>query len=204
MVNAIWVALLLGGLAYGAAHGRLGDVTGAFMSQGGAAVQTSIQLAGIVAVWFGISRIAERAGLIDLLARAMAPLFGRLFPDVPPQHPAMGAIVMNMAANTLGLGNAATPFGLKAMRELQELNPRRDTASPAMVTFLAINSAAISLLPATTIAVRAAAGSHHPAEIAGPAMIVTGASMVAVLIATQVWRRTLPPGPGAGRDGRRG
>lgn len=191
MVNAIWVVLLLGGLACGAATGRIEDVTGAFASEGQNAVRATLQLAGVVSVWFGVSRIAERAGLIELLGRALAPLVRRLFPEVPGGHPATGAIVMNMAANMLGLGNAATPFGLKAMRELQTLNPDPERVSPAMVTFLALNSAALSLVPATTVALRAAAGSAEPAWVVAPAACATGVAMVAVLAANAVWRRCL-------------
>ncbi|MBX6349962.1 MAG: spore maturation protein [Clostridia bacterium] len=191
MVNAIWVVLLLGGLVAGAATGRLEAVTGALAGEGANAVRAALQLAGVVSVWFGVSRIAERAGLIELLGRALRPFIRRLFPELPAGHPATGAIVMNMAANMLGLGNAATPFGLQAMRELQAANPDPDRASPAMVTFLALNSAALSLVPATTVAIRAAAGSREPAWVVAPAACATGLAMAAVLLATAAWRRYL-------------
>ncbi|MCP3670652.1 MAG: nucleoside recognition protein, partial [Gammaproteobacteria bacterium] len=116
------------------------------------AVELAIGLIGIMALWLGIMKIAEESGLMKIIAKGVRPITVRLFPDVPPDHPAMGSIVLNMSANMLGLGNAATPLGLKAMEELQELNPHKDTASNAMVMFLAINTSSVQLiLPATVV-----------------------------------------------------
>ncbi|CAG0905967.1 unnamed protein product [Cyprideis torosa] len=135
------------------------DVTNSALEYAGIAVEIAIGLIGIMALWLGVMKVAEEAGLIRIIANAMKPLTKFLFPDVPQDHPAMGAMIMNMAANMLGLGNAATPFGLKAMDELDKLNPNKGVATNAMCTFLAVNTAGLTLIPATAIAIRAAAGS---------------------------------------------
>src|SRR5437660_9815619 len=137
-----------------------------------------------MALWLGVMRLAERAGLVQRIAYGLRPLMQRLFPDVPPDHPAMGSMLMNMAANMLGLGNAATPLGLRAMRDLESLNPRPGIASNAMCTFLAINTSSVQLIPATAIAILAAAGSARPTVIVGTAFFATlCAATVAVLSA---------------------
>lgn len=150
------------------------------------AVELAIGLIGILALWLGLMKIAEQAGLIAALSRALKPLLIRLFPDVPPEHPAMGAMVMNISANMLGLGNAATPLGLKAMEELNKLNPKTGTATDAMCTFLVINTSSVQLIPATVIAVRAAAGSADPTEIIGAVILATTVNTV-VGIAAVKW-----------------
>ena len=142
------------------------------------AVELCIGLIGIMALWLGIMKIAEQSGLIAKIARALKPVMRRLFPDVPPEHPAMGAMIMNISANMLGLSNAATPFGLKAMEELNKLNPKAGTATDAMCTFLVINTSNVQLVPATVIAIRAAAGSANPAEILGAVLVATFVSLV--------------------------
>ncbi len=142
------------------------------------AVELAIGLIGIMAVWLGVMRIAEQSGLITKLARALKPITTRLFPDIPPDHPAMGAMIMNLSANVLGLSNAATPLGLKAMEELNKLNKKLGTATDAMCTFLVINTSNVQLIPATVIAIRAAAGSANPTEILGPAIVATTISTV--------------------------
>jgi spore maturation protein A len=141
------------------------------------AVELAIGLIGIMALWLGIMKIAEEAGLIAMLAKILKPITTRLFPDVPADHPAMGAMVMGISANMLGLGNAATPFGLKAMEELQKLSKKKDTATDAMATFLVLNTSNLQLIPATVIAVRAAAGSIAPAEIIGPILASTALNL---------------------------
>src|SRR6202023_929095 len=148
------------------------------------AVTIALGLWGIMALWLGVMRLAERAGLVQRIAYALRPLLQRLFPEVPPDHPAMGSMLMNMAANMLGLGNAATPLGLRAMRDLESLNPRPGVASNAMCTFLAINTSSVQLIPATAIAILAAAGSSRPTVIVGTAFFATlCAATVAVLSA---------------------
>lgn len=158
---------------------RLKDITNSALEYAGIAVNIALGLVGIMALWLGVMKIAEEAGLISIIARALKPITKFLFPDVPSDHPAMGSMIMNISANMLGLGNAATPFGLKAMEELDKLNPEKGTATNAMCTFLAINTAGITLIPATAIAIRASAGSSEPAVIIGTALF---ASCTATLV----------------------
>ena len=127
--------------------------------------------------WLGVMNVAEKAGLVDALARLVRPLTNRLFPSVPREHPALGFIVLNLSANVLGLGNAATPFGLKAMAQLQTCNPREDTASDAMITFLVLNTSCLVMIPATIIGIRYAAGSAAPAEIVATTFLATCVGM---------------------------
>ena len=143
----VWVLILAGSLGVAAATGRVGELPGAIAESAGRAVAMSIGLAGVLALWLGLMKVAERAGLVGALGRLARPLLRRLFPDVPADSPAMGAVVMNISANMLGLGNAATPFGIKAMEELQTLNPSQDAATNAQVMLLAINTASVQLVP---------------------------------------------------------
>ena len=186
MINFIWLGLLISGIVVGIATGNIDAVTNAAIESANNAVELSLGLIGVMALWLGIMKIGEEAGLVEKLARGLKPIMTRLFPDVPADHPAMGAMIMNMAANILGLGNAATPFGLKAMQELQELNPEKDTATDAMVTFLAINTSSITLIPADTIAILAAASAKNPTEIIGPTLIATAASTIVAVIAAKL------------------
>ena len=161
------------------------------------AVELAIGLIGIMALWLGIMKIAEQSGLVAQLAGLLKPLTTRLFPDVPPDHPAMGAMIMNIAANMLGLANAATPLGLKAMEELNKLNKKLGTATDAMCTFLVINTSSVQLIPATVIAIRAASGSTNPTEILGPVSVATtvntiiGVATVKLLAKLPHFRRQL-------------
>jgi spore maturation protein SpmA len=142
-------------------------VTDAALDYAGTAVTIALGLIGIMALWLGVMKVAEEAGLIKKIANTLKPVTKRLFPEIPSDHPAMSSMIMNISANMLGLGNAATPFGLKAMEEMEKLNPNKGTATNSMVTFLAINTAGLTLIPATAIAVRAASGSSNPAIIIG-------------------------------------
>jgi len=152
MLNYIWFGMMAIALIAGAYNGTIDEVTEAAINMSKVAVELAIGLIGIMALWLGIMKIAEESGLMKIIAKGVRPITVRLFPDVPEDHPAMGSIVLNMSANMLGLGNAATPLGLKAMEELQELNPNKDTASNAMVMFLAINTSSVQLiLPATVV-----------------------------------------------------
>ncbi len=137
------------------------------------AVTIALGLIGIMALWLGVMRLAERCGLVQRMAVGLRPIMRRLFPDVPAEHPAMGSMLMNIAANMLGLGNAATPLGLRAMRDLETLNPRPGVATNAMCTFLAINTSSVQLIPTTAIALLAAAGSRNPTVIVGTALLAT-------------------------------
>jgi len=153
------------------------------------AVEIALGLIGIMALWLGVMKVAEDAGLIKIIARALNPIMRRLFPEVPADHPAIGSMVMNISANMLGLGNAATPFGLKAMEELDKLNTNKGTATNSMVTFLAINTAGMTLIPATAIAVRAASGSANPAVIIGTSIFGAFCAVVVGLTAAKLFER---------------
>lgn len=189
MINVIWFLFILIGVIVSVFTGNVEAVTDAAIANAELAVELSIGLVGIMALWLGIMKIAEESGLVKLLARAVRPIMVRLFPEIPADHPAMGAMIMNMAANILGLGNAATPLGIKAMKELNEINNDSDTASNAMCTFLAINTSSVTLIPATVIAYRSAAGSANPTEIIGPVIIATLASTIAAIIAVKTLQK---------------
>lgn len=165
---------------------KMKAVTNAALDYAKTAVNITLGLIGIMALWLGVMKVAEEAGLVRVLTRLLTPLSKRLFPDVPSDHPAIGAMIMNIAANMLGLSNAATPLGLKAMEELNKLNPKIGTATNAMCTFLAINTAGLVLIPATAIAVRAAAGSSNPGIIIGTSIFGAGCASVAGLIAVKL------------------
>ena len=161
MLNYIWFGMMAISVVAAIFTGRIDAVTEAAINMSRVAVEISIGLIGIMALWLGIMKIAEASGLIKIIARGLKPITIRLFPEVPADHPAIGSIVLNMAANMLGLGNAATPLGLKAMEELQELNPQKDTATNAMVMFLAINTSSVQLIvPATVVALMGVAASQ--------------------------------------------
>ncbi len=165
---------------------KMKEVTNSALDYAGIAVEIAIGLIGIMALWLGVMKVAEDAGLIKIIANAMRPLTKFLFPEVPQDHPAMGAMIMNMAANMLGLGNAATPFGLKAMEELDKLNPNKGVATNAMCTFLAVNTAGLTLIPATAIAIRAASGSSDPAIIIGTAIFGALCATTVGITATKI------------------
>lgn len=190
MLNVIWLGLIVAAVLIGGFQNTLPAVVGgAFEACKNAVMSIALPLAGVMALWLGLMRIAEKAGLVAVLARWLQPVLVRLFPDVPPNHPAMGSMVLNMAANMLGLSNAATPLGLRAMQELERLNPRPGTATNAMCTFLAINTSSIQLIPATTIAILAAAGSKNPTAIIGTAFFATCCSTIAGLVAVKLFER---------------
>lgn len=181
-MNAVWAGLILVAVIWGGWTGRMAEVSAALFSSATSAVNLVIGLVGIMVFLLGIMRVAFDGGLRDAIARGLAPLLRRLFPQVPDDHPAMSAMIMNMSSNMAGLGNAATPFGLKAMAELEGLNPHPGRATDAMVLFLAINTSAITLLPPLgTIGVRVAAGSAHPEAIWVPTLIATTCSTVAAV-----------------------
>lgn len=160
------------------------------------AVELALGLVGVMALFLGLMKIAEQGGLLKILARLIRPLMIRLFPDVPAEHPAMGAMILNMSANMLGLGNAATPFGIKAMQELNRLNPHKGSATDSMVLFLAINTSSITLLPTGVIALRASAGSADPAGILPTTLFATLCSTLAAILAVKGYRRFFPVAQG--------
>ncbi|MCM3586457.1 spore maturation protein [Mesobacillus maritimus] len=179
MVNYIWVGMTIIGLVFAAINGTMDDVNEAVFKGAQEAVTLCIGLISILVFWLGMMRIAETAGLLDKLSNLFRPLISKLFPDIPAGHPAMGYILSNMMANVFGLGNAATPLGIKAMEELKRLNGGKDSASRSMVTFLAINTSSITLIPTTVIAIRITYDSAAPTEIVGTTLIATCISTVA-------------------------
>ena len=183
MLNYIWFGLIFISVVIGTITGRIDQVTDAAITMSKTSVEIAIGLIGIMALWLGTMKIAEDSGLIQIIAKALRPITIRLFPDVPSDHPAIGSIVLNMAANMLGLGNAATPLGLKAMKELQELNKHKDTATDAMCTFLAINTYSVQIiLPATVVGLMGAAAN----QIFITTIIATGMSTIAAIISVKV------------------
>lgn len=193
MMNWLWFALLGVGLVLGAATGQMEQVTEAAFSAAGEAINMSINLAGMMCLWLGMLNIAEKSGLTDKLARCIAPLIGLLFPSLPRRGAAREMIVMNVSANLLGLGNAATPFGLKAMTELQKLNPQPARASAAMITLLAMNTASLTLLPTLVISLRAAAGSSAPGIIILPTFLASLTGLLFALALDAALRRKYGP-----------
>jgi spore maturation protein SpmA len=198
MLNYIWLGLMVLAVLIGIATNSL-DAVGkaAFERAEFAVMKLALPLAGIMALWLGVMRLAEKAGLIQVMARALRPVMKWLFPEVPVQHPAMGSMLMNMAANILGLSNAATPLGIRAMKDLETLNPRPGVASNAMCTFLAINTSSIQLIPATAVAVLAVAGSVNPSAIVSTAILATCFSSAAGITAVKLLEKLpgyrLPP-----------
>lgn len=177
MLNYIWLGLILLAVVLGGISNQLPAVTeAAFEGSKTAVIGLALPLIGIMALWLGLMRLADRSGLVQLLARLLRPAMRWLFPEVPDGHPAIGSMVMNIAANMLGLANAATPMGLKAMKDLERLNPNPGTATNAMCTFLAINTSSVQLIPASTIALLASAGSKNPTAIIGTALMATTVS----------------------------
>jgi spore maturation protein SpmA len=191
VLNGIFIALIVGSVVTAAFNGRMAEVNEAWIDSARFAVETAIGLIGVMALWLGLMRVLRDAGLLRAIAHALAPLMRRLFPEVPPDHPAMGAMIMNMSANMLGLGNAATPFGLKAMQELDRLNPRKGVATNAMALFLAINTSGVAVFPLGVIAIRSALGSENAGGILLPSILATFCStVVAVLVARALARRS--------------
>ena len=193
MLNYIWFGLMAAALVMAAWNGSADAVTKAAVDSSGAAVQTALGLVGIMALWLGMMRVAEAAGLVALVGRALRPLLRWLFPDVPRDHPASGAIVMAVAANVLGLNNAATPLGIKAMEELQTLDGDTDTASNAQVTLVAITTSGVQLIPATMIGVLAAAGSTRPTAIIATSLVATLAGTLSAVAAARLCERFTAP-----------
>ncbi len=168
---------------------KIKAVTKAAIEFSDTAVTISLGLIGVMALWLGIMKVGEAAGLLELLTKLMTPVTRRLFPDVPPNHPAVGAMIMNIAANMFGLNNAATPMGLKAMEELNKLNPKAGTATNAMCTFLVINTSGLTLIPATVIAIRAGLGSADPGIIIGTSIFGAACATTAGLISVKILQR---------------
>jgi spore maturation protein SpmA len=193
VLNTIFIALIVIAVATAAFNGSMESVNQAWIEAAKFAVMDlALPLVGSMALWLGLMRVLRDAGVMASIARGVAPLMRRLFPDIPPEHPAMGAMIMNIAANMLGLGNAATPFGLKAMRELDTLNSRKGVATDSMALFLAINTSGVAVFPLGVIAIRATMGSDNAGGILIPSLLATFCStVVAVLVARSLAKRPI-------------
>lgn len=185
MLNLIWLGMILISVIVGVIEGRIDEVARSVTESAKLGFDIALSLAGIMTLWLGIMSIANESGLVNLLGKALRPILRRLFPDIPTEHPAMGAITMNLAANMLGLANAATPFGLQAMKELQALNQHTKIATNSMCTFLAINTSSVQLIPATAIAYLAANGSTNPSSVIVSSLIATIISTLVAIISVK-------------------
>lgn len=185
MLNAIWLGMIFLAVIVGVIQGRMDQVVLAVTDSAKSGFDVALGLVGIMVLWLGIMNVASESGLIKALARLLRPVLRWLFPEVPINHPAMGAMVLNIAANMLGLANAATPFGLQAMKELQRLNTHVHTASNAMCTFLAINTSSVQLIPATAMAFLAANGNLSPSSIIFASLVATSISTIVALVAVK-------------------
>lgn len=181
MINVIWLVLILTGMVYAGFCGDIAIVTKSAITAADTAVELAFKLTGVMCLWLGMMRIAEKAGLITLLVKLLQPAMRLIFPDIPRNHPALGAIILAISANMLGMGNAVTPLGIKAMQELQKLNKEKATATNSMCTLLVLCTAGFTLVPATVIAIRTAAGSNNPTEIVGPTLLVSLLATISVL-----------------------
>jgi spore maturation protein A len=203
-MGAIWTVLVAAAFLAAAVNGRMAELTRAALTSATDAGVYALGLAGGLALWLGVMKVAEEAGLVRALARAARPVMRRLFPEVPADHPAMGAMLMNVSANVLGLGNAATPFGVRAMQELETLNPRPGTATDAQALFCALNTASVQLIPASVLALRAAAGSKAPHEIIGATILASACGAAVAIVAAKLLARVLPaPRPPSAEGARR-
>lgn len=182
MINYIWVFLTIFGIVFAMFNGTMDEVNKAVFQGAQEAVTLCIGFISILVFWLGIMKIAQSSGLLDMFSRLCRPLVKRLFPDVPDNHPAMGYILSNMMANMFGLGNAATPLGIKAMEELKKLNHDKDEATRSMITFLVINTSSLTIIPTTVLAIRMNYDSMNPAEIVAPTLIATIFSTTAAIL----------------------
>ncbi len=189
MLNYVWLSLMAIAIVAGAINGKLPEVTKAAFDMAETSVSIAFGLIGIMALWLGILKIAEESGLNTLLAKVIRPVSKRLFPEIPADHPAMASILLNLSANWLGLSNAATPFGLKAMEDLQTLNQDKEEASDAMVVFMGLNTAAITFIPATIIGVRLSLGSAAPQAIIATTIVAGLCATTTAIIVAKLLQR---------------
>lgn len=206
MINVIWLAMILISVAIAAIRclgititplgiylaptfEPLSQLTNGVFDYAKFAVELALGLVGIMALWLGIMKIAEKSGMIKVIARGLRPIMVRLFPDIPPEHPAMGSTIMALSATMLGLGNASTPLGLKAFQDMQTLNKHKDIATNAQCTFMALSTSSVTIIPATIIGIRTAAGSENPTEIIAPVIVATLVSTTVAIIMTKVLQR---------------
>lgn len=189
MVNVIWVGLILIAIIYSLLTGNISTINNGILTHATSGVNLILEMMPLIVLWTGIMKIAEKSGLLQVFAKALNPLLRRLFPSLPKDHLALGYIASNIGANMLGLGSAATPFGLKAMDELQKDNPKKDTATEAMITFLVLNTGGVTLIPTTVIALRLMYGSNNPTEIIITSILATAVSSISGLILDYFIRR---------------
>ena len=191
-INIIWLSIILLSIASAAWLGKMSDLSLALFEESKVAVKLAIGLIGAMAFWLGMMKILEEAGALKLIAKIVAPVMSKLFPEIPKNHPAIGAIVMNMSANMLGMGNAATPFGINAMQELDKLNGKKGRATNAMCLFLAINTSSVTLLPLGVITIRASAGAKDPGSILIPSLLATIVSTTVAIIMSKLMQMRTP------------
>ena len=189
MVNVIWVVLIFIAIIYSLLTGQVETINNGILTHATSGVNLIMEMMPLIVLWTGIMKIAEKSGLLHVFARALNPLLRRLFPSLPKTHKALGYIASNIGANMLGLGSAATPFGLKAMDELQKDNPKKDTATEAMITFLVLNTGGVTLIPTTVIALRIMHGSANPTEIIITSILATAVSSISGLVLDYFIRR---------------
>lgn len=185
-MNYIWFFIILISIISAIYTGKIDDVVNSIMTAAKKSIEVALYLAGIMAFWLGIMKIAEKSGLVSTIAKILKPIAHKLFPSIPENNPAIGDIAMNFTANAFGLGNAATPIGIKAMTELQKLNKNKEVASNDMCTLLAMNTAGWQLVPTTVIAVLVASGAKNPTEIVLPTLIVTTIAFISAIIAVKI------------------
>lgn len=195
VLNYIWIAFFLIAFAFGIVGLIMGDTTlfqkmvDATFDSSKTAFEVSLGLTGVLSLWLGIMKIGEKAGIVNVLARMLSPVFTKLFPDIPKNHPVMGSIFMNIASNMLGLDNAATPTGLKAMAQMQELNTKKDTATNPMIMFLVLNTSGLTIIPTSILAFRSANGAAQPTDVFIPILLATAVATIAGIIITSLWQR---------------
>lgn len=188
MINLLWLLLITTGIIVAALTGQMDKVSQAIFQGAAQSVDLMIKLLGPMAIWLGLMKVSKKSGLINLISRIIRPVFRFIFPEVPDGHPASGAIILNLTANILGLGNSATPLGIQAMQELQQLNSNKSKASFAMCTLLALNTSSITIIPATIISLRAASGSSYPAIILVSTLFATTVSTFTALLFDKFFR----------------
>lgn len=181
MVSYIWFFLIVVGIVYSFLTGNISVINESILTNGADALELMLSIFPVIVLWSGIMKIAEEAGMLRKFAKILEPILSKLFPSVPKDNPALGFIASNIAANMMGLGSAATPFGLKAMTELQKINDKKDTASVPMITFLVLNTAGVTIVPTTVLALRIAHGSANPSEIILPGAIATFCSCIGAI-----------------------
>lgn len=192
-MNYIWYFIIVISIIFGAINGTLNEVAKAIFSGTELSVKIILTLLGIMTFWLGIMKIAEKSGIVEFLSKILNPIARKIFPEIPKESPIIGDVAMNFSANALGLANAATPIGIKAIEGMQKLNKDKDSASDSMCTLLAMNTAGFQLIPATVIAILAANGCESPTEIIVPTLIVTSTAFISAIFISKFLKKIFPP-----------